>query len=218
MNAQPDTAAGEGEATRASGLHESRLQVFSLAARIVDQHLLLLQKRDLREMAVGIVRKHHVVGGDVAMQQAAAMNVLEAGQHLRRDVGSETERQRAMKTAPLPQRGAVDELRDHVAATVAEKEVVYDGDVRMVHLRRELRLAKKARAIDLVIEQRLTQHLDAAERIEVRMTRFEDLPHPARPEEGEYFVLAIEHRPRTERGRSGTSTTSAHRRSFPQVS
>ncbi len=30
---------------------EERLQVFALAARIVDQHLLLLQKRDLREMS-----------------------------------------------------------------------------------------------------------------------------------------------------------------------
>jgi RNA polymerase sigma-54 factor len=40
---------GEGEAAQAA-LQEQRLQVFSLAARIVDQHLLLLQKRDLREM------------------------------------------------------------------------------------------------------------------------------------------------------------------------
>ena len=46
-----DTNGGESEAARALGLHEDRLQVFSLATRIVDQHLLLLQKRDLREMA-----------------------------------------------------------------------------------------------------------------------------------------------------------------------
>jgi RNA polymerase sigma-54 factor len=38
------------EAAHAAALQEQRLQVFSLAARIVDQHLLLLQKRDLREM------------------------------------------------------------------------------------------------------------------------------------------------------------------------
>jgi RNA polymerase sigma-54 factor len=41
---------GENEAAHA-GPHEDRLQVFALAARIVDQHLLLLQKRDLREMS-----------------------------------------------------------------------------------------------------------------------------------------------------------------------
>ena len=46
-----DSPAGEGEAAHPLGLHEVRLQVFSLAARIVDQHLLLLQKRDLREMS-----------------------------------------------------------------------------------------------------------------------------------------------------------------------
>ena len=51
MNAQADFAAQEGEAIRASGPQDLRLQVFSLAARIVDQHLLLLQKRDLREMS-----------------------------------------------------------------------------------------------------------------------------------------------------------------------
>ncbi len=51
MAAQADSNAGEGEAAPSLGLHEVRLQVFSLAARIVDQHLLLLQKRDLREMS-----------------------------------------------------------------------------------------------------------------------------------------------------------------------
>ena len=47
---QVDPGPGEGEAAHALGPHEVRLQVFALAARIVDQHLLLLQKRDLREM------------------------------------------------------------------------------------------------------------------------------------------------------------------------
>jgi RNA polymerase sigma-54 factor len=46
-----DLPAGEGETPQSLGLHEVRSQVFSLAARIVDQHLLLLQKRDLREMS-----------------------------------------------------------------------------------------------------------------------------------------------------------------------
>jgi RNA polymerase sigma-54 factor len=49
--AQADSNGAEGEAAQSLGLHEVRLQVFSLATRIVDQHLLLLQKRDLREMA-----------------------------------------------------------------------------------------------------------------------------------------------------------------------
>ena len=41
---------GEVEAAHAFGAHEDKLPVFALAARIVDQHLSLLQKRDLREM------------------------------------------------------------------------------------------------------------------------------------------------------------------------
>src|ERR1700743_2907070 len=43
------TAQGEAAGAECQG-QEARLAVFSLAARIVDQHLLLLQKRDLREM------------------------------------------------------------------------------------------------------------------------------------------------------------------------
>ncbi len=48
---QTDPPAAEGEAAHLLGSNEVRLQVFSLAARIIDQHLLLLQKRDLREMS-----------------------------------------------------------------------------------------------------------------------------------------------------------------------
>ena len=50
QRAAADSSAAEGEAAAAAGAHEERSQVFALAARIVDQHLLLLQKRDLREM------------------------------------------------------------------------------------------------------------------------------------------------------------------------
>jgi RNA polymerase sigma-54 factor len=46
-----DPPAVEGETAHPMGEHEVRLQVFSLATRIIDQHLLLLQKRDLREMS-----------------------------------------------------------------------------------------------------------------------------------------------------------------------
>ena len=52
---------GEAEAAHAAGLQEQRLQLFSLAARIVDQHLLLLQKRDLREMAKVLTAQPEII-------------------------------------------------------------------------------------------------------------------------------------------------------------
>jgi len=52
---------GESETAHATGLQEQRLQVFSLAARIVDQHLLLLQKRDLREMTKVLTAQPEVI-------------------------------------------------------------------------------------------------------------------------------------------------------------
>ena len=48
---EPASIGLEGEAVNGNSAHEDRLPVFALAARIVDQHLLLLQKRDLREMS-----------------------------------------------------------------------------------------------------------------------------------------------------------------------
>jgi RNA polymerase sigma-54 factor len=59
--ASPTASNGEGEAAPAAGLQEQRLQVFSLAARIVDQHLLLLQKRDLREMTKVLTAQPEVI-------------------------------------------------------------------------------------------------------------------------------------------------------------
>jgi RNA polymerase sigma-54 factor len=47
----PSSEAVEGEAAPGFPSHEDRFQLFALAGRIVDQHLSLLQKRDLREMA-----------------------------------------------------------------------------------------------------------------------------------------------------------------------
>ena len=52
---------GEAEAAHAAGLQEQRLQLFSLAARIVDQHLLLLLKRDLREMAKVLTAQPEII-------------------------------------------------------------------------------------------------------------------------------------------------------------
>jgi RNA polymerase sigma-54 factor len=49
--ASPQTPGADADLAHGFGHHENRLQVFALAARIVGQHLLLLQKRDLREMA-----------------------------------------------------------------------------------------------------------------------------------------------------------------------
>jgi RNA polymerase sigma-54 factor len=48
---EPVNGVSEGDAAHGCGPHEDRLQAFALAARIVDQHLSLLQKRDLREMS-----------------------------------------------------------------------------------------------------------------------------------------------------------------------
>jgi RNA polymerase sigma-54 factor len=54
-------ANGESEVAQSAALQEQRLQVFALAARIVDQHLLLLQKRDLREMTKVLTAQPEVI-------------------------------------------------------------------------------------------------------------------------------------------------------------
>ena len=72
------------------------------------------------------------------------------------------------------------------------------GDVRMMNLRRHLRFAEKARAVNVVGEQPLLHHLDAAEGVEMDVPRLEHLPHPARAEEVQDLVLAVEQRSRPE--------------------
>ena len=95
---------------------------------------------------------------------------------------------------------AVDELRDHVVAALADEEVVDDGDVRVMDLRRQPRLAQEARAEDVVREQLLLHHLDAAEGVEVEVAGLEDLAHAARADAREDLVLAVEHRSGPEAG------------------
>ena len=58
-----ETAASsqEGEPLPGCSLPEDRSPVFALAARIVDQHLLLLQKRDLREMAKALAAAPEII-------------------------------------------------------------------------------------------------------------------------------------------------------------
>jgi RNA polymerase sigma-54 factor len=58
LDAHAGSAANEGEP---ASPHDDRLQVCALAARIVDQHLLLLQKRDLREMSKVLAAQPDVI-------------------------------------------------------------------------------------------------------------------------------------------------------------
>ena len=62
----------------------------------------------------------------------------------------------------------------------------------MMDLCCEARFAKEAIAVAFVGEQSLLHHLDAAERVEVDVARFEDLAHSARAEQIENLVLAVE--------------------------
>src|SRR3954447_1542992 len=122
------------------------------------------------------------------MQQAAAVDVIESVEHLNDHVRRERERKAPIRFSPLAHGRAVDELGDHVASALGDEEVMDDGDVAVMNLRRQLRLAQKARAIKIVGEKPLLHHLDAAEGVEVDVTRLEYLTHPTRAEEVQNFV------------------------------
>jgi hypothetical protein len=154
------------------------------------------------EVLVGVEGEHHVVGGDVAMQKSAAVDVIEAGEHLHRHFRRQREREAPVCRLPLPHGRAVDELGDHVARAVREdREVVDDSEVRMVDLRGELRLAQEARAVRLVGHERRLHHFDAAKRAEMDVAGLVDLAHAARAEKTDDLVLAVEHRAGCEAGR-----------------
>src|SRR5437763_8038177 len=131
------------------------------------------------------------------------MDVIESRQHLHRHIRGERQREAAIRSAPLPHGRTVDELRDHVAAAVAEKKIMDDGDVRMMNLRGQPRLAQETLPVTFVREHPLLHHLDAAKHVEVKMPGLEHIAHPTAAEAAEDLVLAIEHGSRPEGERIG---------------
>ena len=145
--------------------------------------------------AVGAARDHDVLGADVAVHDAGAMDGVESRQRLLHDVHGLARREHAAAADHLRQVFAVDELPHHVMRAVGERgEVVQRGDVRMMDFRGQPRLAQESVVRVAALGDLWADDFDHADRAEVDMLDFVDLAHPARAEALKDPVLAVDGR------------------------
>ena len=142
---------------------------------------------------VVVARDHQVLGTDVAVDDAGAMDGLESVQRLDHQAHRLARRERAARAQLLREVLAVDVLPDHVMRAVGERgEVVQRGDVRMLDLRRRARLAEEAVVRVGVAGDVRVDDLDHARSAEVRVRGQVDLAHAARAQPLHDLVSIVE--------------------------
>ena len=148
---------------------------------------------------------HHVVGRDVAMDDAGGVDRFETAQRLDAEVHGQRQREDAVGLQPVVDVLALDVLRDHVEAAVREtREVVEDRDVRVLDLGGDARFLGEALQRVRIGGPIGAQDLDDAQLLQVDVARAPDLAHPARGETVENLVLAVEDRPAVALGHRGS--------------
>ena len=127
------------------------------------------------------------------MDDSGAVDGVEAAQRLDRERGGIAGSERPARLDQLVKIRPLDELPDHVAGAVVQgREVEQRGDVRVLDLRGEPRLAQEALVRPRLARNRRAHQLDDADRVEVDVEDLVDLPHPADAELRQDLVLAVE--------------------------
>ena len=144
-------------------------------------------------LPVLVARDHDVLGTDVAMHDAGAMDGLESVQRLDGQLRRVLRRQRTARLDQLVKIGPLDVLPHHVARAVVERgEVVERGDVRMIDARRQPRFAHETVVRAGVVRDAGAHQLDDADRVQMDVEDLVDLAHPADAEAREDLVLAVD--------------------------
>src|SRR3954453_13026478 len=127
------------------------------------------------------------------MNDAGAMDRIESARGLRGETDRLPHREVAALAHELRDVLSFDELPDHVVRAVGQSgEIVQCGDVRMLHARREPRLAQKTIVCIGAVRDLRTDHFDHARRAEVGVLDFVDLAHAAGAEAFDYLVFAVD--------------------------
>src|SRR6185369_12896727 len=122
---------------------------------------------------------HQVSRLDVAVDDPAAMGVVEAGTGLDPDLGRGLRLDRTLPLQDLRPRTALDVLHDDVVAAAVDAGVVDLDDVRVDQPRHRQRLAFEAGDEALVVVQVLGEDLDRHRALEDAVGRLVDARHPA---------------------------------------
>ena len=147
----------------------------------------MAREAEVEDLDAAVPRHEHVVGLQVAVDDALGVRGGETERHLRRVVGRLAERERPV-AQPLAQRLALEQLRHDVRDIALAADVVERQDVGMAERRHGARLALEALAALGALAEVRRQHLDRHVATEPGVARAVDLAHPSRTERGRDLV------------------------------
>ena len=129
------------------------------------------------------------------MDDAGAMDGVETQERVDGDGRGVARRERPARLDQLVQVAALDVLPDHVERAVVERgEVVQRGDVRMLDLRGQPRLAEEAVVRAGIGGDVRAHQLDHADGVQMDVEDLVDLPHPPHPEPRQNLVFPVDGR------------------------
>ena len=159
----------------------------------------ILRGRDLRDAEIGdlhaaVLEDHDVVGLNVAVDDAAAVRVLQRLGDLRGKMQRLAPTQLPLLLHILLERDALDELHDDVVDVVRVRHIVNAHDIRVRQHRHRLRLRVEAAAELLVLKQLFLQDLDGNEAVEAVASRLVYHRHAARADQLQDLIAIIQQR------------------------
>ena len=162
-----------------------------------------------------VLRQHHVVGFQVAMNDPFAVRRAQRLGHVGGDRARLGDLDRALGDA-LTQADALDDLHDDEHALVGLADLEHGHDVGMHHPCGRARLPHEARAALVIAHDRRRQHLDGDLAVQLWITRPIHLAHTASAEkridhEAAELGSGLERHGNTLAARRGDDTFSCHR-------
>ena len=128
-------------------------------------------------------RQHHVLGLDVAVHEPRAVDGIEAGQELRREIARLRQIQRTTFAQHVGQRDAVDVLHRHQLAAVELDQVEHAAHVRRDDLARRAHFLAQAGQRALVGQQRAAHRLQGDVDAQLEVEGAEHFSHAAAAEQ-----------------------------------
>ena len=163
--------------------------LLSLARRVRAQ----LGEAEVEQLHEAVVRHHHVLGLEVAVDDAGGVRLREPVRHLRADLEDAPHGQRAAVEHHLAQRVALHQLHHDVRHSRGLADVVDRDDVRVVERGRRARLLREAAEPQRVGGEPLRQELDRHVAVQLLVVRPPDLAHSSRADAGGQLVSAEPH-------------------------
>ena len=149
----------------------------------------LTREAEVEHLDASVGDEKHVLGLDIAVDDALVVRRSERAGHLRGDVGGLARRELAA-AKPGPQRLAFDQLHDDVALSAVGANVEDVDDVGMIQRANGAGLTLESGERGGIAAQGCWQNLDGDVATEARVTSAIDLAHPARADHRHDFVRA----------------------------